>query len=132
MYRVEHKRKKMEGAYCFAGPYGVSNVVESSEWTERAHTAPRNPPPDEDEKIMELMQENPDYECWQGDLHCGFSSMEQLKNWFSVGELRKLSSLGFVIACYNVDATIEGKTQVLFLPSGGRRKIIDIMKEIYK
>lgn len=121
IYRIEHKKKRGYKFECFAGPYGLSNVVSCFDWAEREHISPTHPCPDQDPLIVEAMNKNPNYVDFQGIYHCGFCSMEQLERWFSRKELSNLKELGFVIGCYEADDVVVGETQVLFVPRGRRR-----------
>lgn len=53
-----------------------------------------------------------------GDYKCGFSSIKQLKKWFSKKELELLKKYCFSIVVYkNVIEFVESKKQVAFIPT---------------
>lgn len=113
IFRVEHAVLKNELVY--AGPYGVSGIVNSYEWDvcNRHSNNETHPPVDFDKKLNFCSK------TMTNRFYCGFESIEQLKNWFNSRELNLLKSLDFVIREYKVPKkNIRfGDKQVVFIPT---------------
>lgn len=126
IFRVEHKKnknKKIKNKKIYAGPYGRSGVVSSYDWAEEDHeNSELRPIPDEDQVLLKNLQKAGFEHNWRDQLICGFTTLEQLKLWFTNSELNTLQKLGFVIVQYYCDIIIEGRTQSLFKPIISKRR----------
>lgn len=119
VYRVEHL-KETQGPV-FMGPY--ENEITSCEaWASpmsNFHGDDSHPEPFADPLLMNWTFPID----WRDHYYCGFTSLSQLKSWFTSSELKNLKDLGFVIASYEAKEVQKGKTQCLFIPKG-KRKIV--------
>jgi hypothetical protein len=105
IYRIENKR-----GY---GPYVSHN---QSNWADFTHTGvdENHPGPEKDlsglNKLIWLLRTS--------DLIFGFNSIDQINNWFSSDERRKLFALGYNVVKikikYHPFSFLKGKRQVLF------------------
>lgn len=105
VYRVEEKDTG-------DGPYTVS-----FSWQTREHCYPDHPPPQEEPKILRWMEKRGFSDMWGCiDYHCGFESIEKLRQWFSLAELENLQERDFVIRAYYapLDLIVIGDKQVIF------------------
>jgi hypothetical protein len=110
-FRVEHLTKKAYHSDCFAGPYGSSGSTCAKDWTDRLHSAPLHPSPQDD--IINCPS-------FFDEFICGFKSLNQLKSWFNSKELDNLKNLGFIIAEYTTSDSLKGNKQIIFIGDGER------------
>lgn len=54
------------------------------------------------------------YPMIESEYVCGFSTLDQLVNWFSDTEIKKLEELGFHLAVYQAEFVLHGKYQIMF------------------
>lgn len=113
--RVEHEI--YENDLVFAGPYGVSGIVESDDWdvNGRHKNSLTHPSPQSDKKLKQIFGDKLNLSPY----YCGFESISQLNNWFSSRDLNLLKSLDFTIRKYKVSKknVLFGDKQVLFVPT---------------
>ena len=116
VYRIEHSFEVNKTNGHFAGPYGVSRVTSSMEWSTRAFSRDNHPSP-----FFDSLLRDTDWEQ-RPEMVCGFSSLESLNEWFLYSEISKLKDLGFVVVSYEVDLDniFIGSHQILFVPKGSR------------
>lgn len=117
IYRVEHLSVKAQDPVVFAGPYGVSPVLNSNEWAEENSTRIRPTPTNDPLLIYAIADLNGT--PWT-NYFCGFDSLEKLNNWFSRYELENLFKLNFAIVRYEAEVVLQGESQDLFYPSSER------------
>lgn len=122
IYRIEHASLKTNKYY--SGPYGVSGHFSAYEWAEDDHDlcVDAKPLPDNDPILINEIKANNLNNKWVGLYLCGFTSLSQLKQWFTNSEINNLRKLGFVIVKYKAQKVLNGKTQVLFIPQETKRR----------
>lgn len=93
------------------GPYAGSGLFSNhnSDWG-------RWPPPSED-GITPI--------SFDHELHCGFTSIEQLKAWFDLKDRKILKDQGYKLVSLEVDEVNVGKHQCVF-----KRKDAKIIEEL--
>lgn len=127
VFRIEHLSEK-ENGIVFAGPYDFSGVTEVESWCDEStdcHGGKKHPC-----VFTDVVMEHDLPNSWRKELYCGFTSIKQLKKWFSKSEIRRLKDLGFVISKYSPTMVFEGKKQCLF-KTNTERTLVDF-KEVYK
>lgn len=125
IYRIEESKAKQGKVY--QGPY-FNNYGGSIQWRERSHNTKKHPTCDKDKtlcKNFQKYQQTTISPLKNSDFYCGFTSIDQLKNWFTEKELWNLEMQGFVLAVYEPEVVVESTKQALFVPQKGKkRKII--------
>ncbi len=100
--RVEHQDSGI-------GPYNSDNRTREIRELMSQHYCGIHPAPYEDEGIDRCIDETIEF--------CGFKSMQQLRQWFTVEELTTLEHGDFhIVKHYGARVTAIGKAQVLFIP----------------
>lgn len=112
---IESLKPVQQVIYRIENKHGVGPYVGGICW-DRSHEAPRNPGP-RDEPAFEYL-----FECnWTetSKYLYGFSSPEQLTNWFDPEELQEMDRNGFkikVVPLSQVENVVYGEKQVMFKP----------------
>jgi len=117
IYRIENKNGK--------GPYRGENAPPLEKWIDRldAHSDSSHPDAFWDEK--KSIEEDSKYISWmilqkpqipETAFFCGFASLSQLHQWFSLSEIIKLKSLGFNIVQRKARIVFLLEYQVIFVP----------------
>ena len=120
IYRIEHKKVKNKKAY--AGPYGVSDLVSSGDWSRSNSSIETHPTPFQD-PILSL--HFPFATKSMSKYHFGFKNIKDLKKWFNSRELKNLKKLNFIIVQYKAEKVLNGTGQVMFIPDKKiKRKIV--------
>ncbi len=96
-YRVENKNG--------IGPYRANS---DTSWAEQIHTNEEHPTPQGDRYVKGKK------ELDMTDRVCGFKSLNQLKKWFTDGELSNLSKQGFCIKSFKGKNATVFEYQVIF------------------
>ncbi len=119
VYRIEHLYENQGPV--FVGPY-ENDFTTCESWASplsNYHGDDNHPEPFADPLLMSW--EFP--KNWRNHYYCGFTSLSQLKKWFTRQEIEKLKELGFILVSYKAKEVQKGKTQCLFIPLG-KREII--------
>lgn len=110
--RVEHSFYENDNV--FAGPYGVSDVVDSNSWDKKKRHSNMNTHPNP--FMDKILKKSFVMDSCLKNYNCGFKNLKQLREWFNKEELKALKRLDFTIREYliNPKNLVIGQKQVVF------------------
>jgi hypothetical protein len=120
IFRIEHSIIK-HNDLIFMGPY--EGAVACKDWADSSsnfHGDSAHPTWYDDLTLISKIPKNIDCTSY----YCGFSNQNDLFQWFSKEELKKLNKLGFVIVSYKTENYFKGINQLIFIPKG-KRKVLN-------
>jgi len=108
VYRVEHVLSRK-------GPYTGMNYFDEYKWKKEMHCSATGRSGPIDDSVIGMGLEEFSEKWGRENVLFGFSSIEQLKNWFTNEELAALADMDYKIQTYKTKYIKASKFQVVFV-----------------